>query len=83
MSKNVLTHNFFIDNPLSLLYLIKKEKQIMSQSKINCCETCQIYWTCETKWYRGEKGEENVCCPVCNYFLVCGEKAKKEKDAKK
>ena len=38
---------------------------------MNCCETCQIYWTCDTKWYRGEKGEENTCCPICNYFKVC------------
>ena len=37
----------------------------------------------ETKWYRGEKGEENPCCPVCNYFLTCGEKVKKEKCEKK
>ena len=43
----------------------------MSQPKMNCCETCQVYWTCETKWYRGEKGEENICCPVCNYYRVC------------
>ena len=55
----------------------------MPQSKINCCESCQVYWTCETKWYRGEKGEENICCPVCSYFLACGEKAKKEKNEKK
>ena len=50
----------------------------MSHKKINCCETCQVYWTCETKWYRGEKGEENVCCPVCTYYAICIEKAKKE-----
>ncbi len=55
----------------------------MAQDKINCCETCQVYWTCETKWYRGEKGEENLCCPVCNYYITCLDKAKKSKDAKK
>jgi len=50
----------------------------MAQSgKMNCCETCQIYWTCETKWYRGEKGEENVCCPLCNYYRVCMDKVSK------
>jgi hypothetical protein len=47
----------------------------MAQAKINCCETCRIYWTCETKWYRGEKGEENICCPICNYYTACLEKA--------
>jgi len=46
----------------------------MNKSKINCCETCQVYWTCETKWYRGEKGDENVCCPVCNYYKLCLDK---------
>lgn len=48
----------------------------MSQTRINCCETCHVYWTCETKWYRGEKGEENLCCPVCNYFRTCSDKIK-------
>lgn len=43
--------------------------------KINCCEACQIYWTCETKWYRGEKGEENICCPICNHYVTCLNKA--------
>jgi len=51
-------------------------------SKINCCETCQVYWTCETKWYRGEKGEENICCPVCNYYKICLDKVKGSKGAK-
>ena len=55
----------------------------MPNPKMNCCETCQVYWTCETKWYRGEKGEENICCPVCNYFRVCGaEKDKHNKESK-
>jgi hypothetical protein len=55
----------------------------MNHNKINCCETCQVYWTCETKWYRGEKNEENVCCPVCNYYKVCvAEKCKKDADLK-
>ena len=56
---------------------------MMTHDKINCCETCHTYWTCETKWYRGEKGEENICCPICNYFRVCtAEKGKHDKDPK-
>ena len=39
--------------------------------RLRCCEKCQIYWTCETKWYRGERGEENICCPLCNFYKVC------------
>ena len=49
----------------------------------HCCTDCQIYWTCETKWYRGERHEENICCPICNYYKECQsiqkEKAKKKK----
>ncbi|NQV04014.1 MAG: hypothetical protein HQ532_00800 [Candidatus Omnitrophica bacterium] len=36
-----------------------------------CCTNCQVYWTCETKWYRGERHEENTCCPTCNYYKKC------------
>ncbi len=44
-----------------------------------CCTTCQIYWTCDTKWYRGEKGEEDICCPRCNYHKEC-QKINKDKE---
>jgi hypothetical protein len=50
----------------------------MTEVKLHCCETCRVYWTCETKWYRGERGEENLCCPVCIYYRVCLDKLKKE-----
>ena len=43
---------------------------------LKCCESCQIYWTCETKWYRGEKNEENICCRRCNYHSECLQKPK-------
>jgi hypothetical protein len=23
------------------------------------------------KWYRGERGEEQVCCPLCRLFYDC------------
>jgi len=36
-----------------------------------CCTTCQLYWTCETKWYRGERGEEHICCKLCNLYQDC------------
>ena len=55
----------------------------MAQKKIYCCEECQVYWTCETKWYRGEKGEENICCPVCNHYKECLTKAGKGSKAVK
>lgn len=57
------------------------------KKKKHCCEKCQVYWTCETKWYRGERGEENICCPICNFYQICwGEepssKSKKKKKSK-
>lgn len=39
--------------------------------KLYCCERCQNYWSCEAKWYRGEHGSENVCCPLCTFFSIC------------
>ena len=69
---------------ISLIYCILfSEEELMDKNKINCCETCQVYWTCETKWYRGEKGEENICCPVCNYYRICLDKVKNNKEPKK
>ena len=49
----------------------------MTRNQMCCCEKCQFYWTCETKWYRGERAEENVCCPTCNYYAICVEKLSK------
>ena len=46
--------------------------------KMRCCTQCQVYWTCETKWYRGERGEENICCNICNFYDDCKEKIAKE-----
>jgi hypothetical protein len=45
----------------------------------HCCTDCQIYWSCETKWYRGERHEENICCSICNYYKEC-KKIWKEKN---
>ena len=56
--------------------------QMDPKTNLNCCETCQIYWTCETKWYRGEKGEENICCTKCNSYKICVDKNKKTKTYK-
>jgi hypothetical protein len=49
------------------------------KKKKYCCEKCQVYWTCETKWYRGERGEENICCPICNFYPVCHPSKDKKK----
>jgi len=51
----------------------------MTEVKQHCCESCQYYWTCELKWYRGERGEENICCTLCRYYQACFDKANKGK----
>ena len=38
---------------------------------LNCCSKCRAFNTCVTKWYRGEKGEEDICCDVCNLYREC------------
>ncbi len=38
------------------------------KAKLHCCERCQVYWSCDTKWYRGERHEEDICCPRCNFY---------------
>ena len=37
----------------------------------NCCELCSIYQGCQLKWYRGERGEGQFCCPLCRLFYDC------------
>lgn len=37
----------------------------------HCCELCLIYWECQLKWYRGERGEEQKCCLLCRLFYDC------------
>jgi len=39
--------------------------------KLNCCEKCQNYWTCESKWYNGEHNQENICCALCVFYKSC------------
>lgn len=50
--------------------------------KITCCEQCQLYWTCETKWYRGERSEENTCCEICDFYVECLTDKKQPKETK-
>ncbi|MDD5745998.1 MAG: hypothetical protein PHO30_01915 [Candidatus Omnitrophica bacterium] len=43
-----------------------------------CCERCQIFWTCEMKWYRGERHERSTCCAQCDYYPLCPKKHPKQ-----
>lgn len=45
---------------------------------MTCCEKCRIYWTCETKWFRGERREENICCSTCDFYDTCSRGDQKE-----
>ena len=38
---------------------------------LKCCERCRAFMTCVTKWFRGERGEEDVCCDVCSFYRDC------------
>ncbi len=48
-----------------------------------CCKDCQLYGTCEAKWYRGEKGEKDICCKLCNSYDDCLIESVKKKVRKK
>jgi general secretion pathway protein A len=39
--------------------------------RIYCCTICQQYNKCETKYLRGAKGEEQLCCPNCQSYQHC------------
>ncbi|MFH1458691.1 MAG: AAA family ATPase [Candidatus Omnitrophota bacterium] len=45
---------------------------------IYCCPKCKKYSTCEIKWERGIKGEEQICCSKCQEFKHCQTNAKKK-----
>ncbi|MDP2912148.1 MAG: hypothetical protein Q8N76_07455 [Candidatus Omnitrophota bacterium] len=47
-----------------------------------CCTNCHVYWTCETKWYRGERHEDDICCAICNYYIKCRELNRSRKKQK-
>lgn len=36
-----------------------------------CCVHCQHYHSCVTKWTRGQKGEEQICCEACAKYSAC------------
>lgn len=36
-----------------------------------CCVHCQHYHSCATKWTRGQKGEEQICCEACAKYAAC------------
>ncbi len=39
--------------------------------KTYCCAQCQNYSACPTKWTRGQKGQEQICCETCTKFHAC------------
>lgn len=40
-------------------------------AKVFCCPKCENYNNCQTRWIRGEKGEEQVCCEICSKYHEC------------
>lgn len=55
------------------------EEDAMPAIKTFCCPDCGKYTSCEIKWERGSKGEEQICCPSCQDFSRCQESVKKIK----
>ncbi|HPG58980.1 MAG TPA: hypothetical protein PKW98_14265 [Candidatus Wallbacteria bacterium] len=47
-----------------------------------CCDRCQKWHDCDTKWFRGEKHIPQYCCPNCNNYGECYEKFKNDDAAK-
>ncbi|MDD5730233.1 MAG: AAA family ATPase [Candidatus Omnitrophica bacterium] len=61
------------------LEIIEEVKETAQPPKIFCCVHCQKYAKCETKWDRGIKGQEQLCCPTCHSYTSCVENTKKIK----
>ena len=55
------------------------ERNASQDMKFYCCPDCKTYLTCDTKWIRGTKGEEQLCCSKCEDYLRCLENVKKIK----
>jgi len=51
--------------------------------KWHCCDRCQKWFTCETKWYRGEKNIPQNCCPNCENYSKCYDEFKKIEEEEK
>jgi len=48
-----------------------------------CCERCQYWGNCDIKWYRGERGEEQLCCNRCGSYDECNPRPKTKSSVKK
>ena len=54
-------------------------QETLCAPKIYCCPDCAKYSTCEIKWDRGSKGQEQLCCSHCQDFSRCVENTNKVK----
>jgi len=48
----------------------KEEREVINTY---CCVQCQQHNNCATKWTRGQKGEEQLCCEACAKYDACHE----------
>ena len=48
---------------------MKSQKDAMIISV--CCGVCARWNFCSAKWYRGERDEPQICCPLCDRFFQC------------
>ncbi|MBI5874080.1 MAG: AAA family ATPase [Candidatus Omnitrophica bacterium] len=47
---------------------LKEEEEVLQTF---CCVHCQHHNGCVTKWTRGQKGEEQICCEACAKYDAC------------
>ena len=63
-----------IDKDLMIEVASESELKLREPEEIEktyCCVQCQGYYTCKTKFYRGEKGAEQICCEACTKYASC------------
>jgi len=48
-----------------------KLRELSDDIKTLCCDQCQDFANCPTRWHRGEKGEEQICCEKCSKYFSC------------
>jgi general secretion pathway protein A len=49
----------------------KRKDRKNKRAKIYCCSDCNDYYNCITKWERGIRGEEQLCCETCKSYDKC------------
>ena len=60
-----------VEDGIKEIHMIDALAAFVPENFPHCCSECQVFQTCPTKWIRGEKKEEYICCPKCTQFAEC------------